>query len=104
MEITQQELREKINKGESLIVDFWAPWCGPCRLVKPIFEKVSSENTTSIQMFTMNVDENRELAFDLGIRSIPTLKSFSNGNEVTSLLGIQTDIQIKALISQLLNG
>jgi len=102
MEITQQELREKINKGESLIVDFWAPWCGPCRLVKPLFEKVSTDSKT--QMYTMNVDENRDIAVELGIRSIPTIKSFSNGKEVNTHTGIITESQLKNLDENLVNG
>jgi thioredoxin 1 len=104
MEITQQELREKINKGESLIVDFFANWCGPCKIMKPMFEKVSNENDLPVQMYTMNVDDNREMAVELGIRSIPTIKSFSNGKEVSSVMGLQSETQIKSIVSELVNG
>ena len=48
MEISSVELQEKINKGEKLVVDFWAEWCGPCRMLKPVFERVASSNTTNI--------------------------------------------------------
>jgi thioredoxin 1 len=82
MEITAKELNEKINNGETLIVDFWGSFCGPCKLLKPIFEKVSSENTTGVQMYTMDVENNREFAVSLGIRSVPTIKSFKDGEEV----------------------
>ena len=67
MEITAQELKEKIENGEKLIVDFAASWCGPCKMLKPIYEKVSSKNTTEVQMYTMDVDANRDLAVSLGI-------------------------------------
>ena len=104
MEITSIELQEKINNGEKVIVDFWASFCGPCRVLKPIFEKVSSENTTEVQMYTLNVEENRELASKVGIRAIPTIKSFNDGNVVDTKVGILQESQIKELVTNLLNG
>lgn len=104
MEITSIELQEKINNGEKVIVDFWASFCGPCRMLKPIFEKVSSENTTEVQMYTLNVEENRELASKVGIRAIPTIKSFNDGNVVDTKVGILQESQIKELVTNLLNG
>ena len=104
MEITSIELQEKINNGEKVIVDFWASFCGPCRMLKPIFEKVSSENTTEVQMYTLNVEENRELASKVGIRAIPTIKSFNDGNVVDTKMGILQESQIKELVTNLLNG
>ena len=103
MEITSIELQEKINNGEKVIVDFWASFCGPCRVLKPIFEKVSSENTTEVQMYTLNVEENRELASKVGIRAIPTIKSFNDGNVVDTKVGILQESQIKELVTNLLN-
>jgi thioredoxin len=102
MEITQELLQEKINNGEKLIVDFWAPWCGPCKVVKPLFEKVSE--TTNIQMFTLNVEENREISASLGIRAIPTIKSFDGGKEVSNNVGMLQEGQIKELVNNLING
>ena len=102
MEITQAQLQEKINNGEKLIVDFWAPWCGPCKVVKPLFEKVSE--TTDVQMYTLNVEENKEIASALGIRAIPTIKSFSDGKEVSNNVGMLQESQIKELANNLING
>ena len=107
MEITQELLQEKINNGEKLIVDFWAPWCRPCGIMKPIFEKVSEQyrnENSEVQLFTLNVEENKEFASQLGIRSIPTVKSFSNGEEVYSQPGMQMETQIKQLVTNLING
>jgi len=102
MEITQKELREKIDNGEKMIVDFWAPWCGPCKMMKPIFERVAE--TSDVPMYTINVDENRELAIELGVRAIPTIKTFNEGNEVSSKAGLLQESQLKDLINTLTNG
>lgn len=107
MEITQELLQEKINNGEKLIVDFWAPWCGPCKVMKPVFEKVSEEfrnENSEVQLFTLNVEENKEFAASLGIRAIPTVKSFSGGEEIYSQPGMQMEGQIKQLVANLING
>ena len=106
MEITQELLQEKINNGEKLVVDFWAPWCGPCKVMKPAFEKVSEEyrkENSEVQLFTLNVEENKEFASQLGIRAIPTVKSFSDGKEVNSKTGKQTEEQIKQLLIDMTN-
>jgi thioredoxin 1 len=102
MEITQKELREKIDSGEKMIVDFWAPWCGPCKMMKPIFERVAE--TSDVPMYTINVDENREIALELGVRAIPTIKTFNEGGEVSSKAGLLQESQLKDLINTLTNG
>jgi len=104
MEITANELREKIENGEKLIVDFAAVWCGPCGALKPIFEKVSSENTTEVQMYTVDVDDNRDLAVSLGVRSVPTIKVFNNGNVVSTKVGILQENELKLMVKELING
>lgn len=104
MEITANELREKIENGEKLIVDFYGVWCGPCQALKPIYEKVSSENTTEVQMFTMDVDDNRDLAVSLGVRSVPTIKVFNNGNVVSTKVGVLQENELKLMVKELING
>jgi thioredoxin 1 len=104
MEITANELREKIENGEKLIVDFGASWCGPCSALKPIFEKVSSENTTDVQMYTVDVDDNRDLAVSLGVRSVPTIKVFNNGNVVSTKVGVLQENELKLMVKELING
>jgi thioredoxin 1 len=102
MEITSIELQEKINNGEKIIVDFHGLWCGPCKMMKPIFEKVANDNDTEVQLYTMDVDLNTEMAVSLGIRSIPVIKIFDDGQLVDSKLGVLNETQIKELISNLL--
>jgi thioredoxin 1 len=101
MEITNSELKEKLNNGEKVIVEFWAEWCGPCKMMKPIFERVASNNDTEVQMYTMDIDQNRDYAQTLGIRSIPTIKSF-NGSEVTNTsVGVVSEQSIKEMVTLL---
>ncbi len=104
MEISSVELQEKINKGEKIIVDFHATWCGPCKMMKPIFEKLTTENTSEVQMYTMDVDLNRDVAISLGIRSVPTIKVFNAGQIVETKVGVLSEGQIKGLITELING
>ena len=94
MENTSELLKEKINNGEKLLIDFHAKWCGPCKMMKPTFEKISEEIKNSgsdVQMYTMDVELNQEFARELGIRSIPTIKGFSNGNEIISEAGLKQE-------------
>jgi thioredoxin len=104
MEISSVDLQQKINSGEKVIVEFWAPWCGPCRMMKPIFEKVSNENTSEVQMYTMDIDLNKEVAMSLGIRSIPTIKTFNTGQVVETIVGVLSEGQINNLVKELING
>jgi thioredoxin 1 len=107
MEITQEELRKKIENGDKLIVDFWAKFCGPCKVMKPIFEKVSDElrsNDSEVQLYTLDVEENRDLAVELGVRVVPTIKTFNGGNVVGTKVGALNEEQIKDLMTELLNG
>ena len=62
MELSGKEIQEKIEKGEKLVIEFYGTWCGPCRILKPIFEKVAKENKTDVQMYFLDVDKNRDLA------------------------------------------
>jgi thioredoxin 1 len=104
MEISSVELQEKINNGEKLIIDFHGLWCGPCKLMKPTFERVAKENTSDVQMYTMDVDLNREVALSLGIRSVPTIKTFNMGEIVDTKVGLLNEEQIKNLVKELING
>lgn len=104
MEITGVELQEKINNREHFIVELWGTWCGPCKMMKPIFEKVASENTTMVGMYTMDVDLNREAAMSLGIRSIPTTITFNSGKIESTKVGVLNESQIKEMVTELING
>ena len=104
MEISSVDLQQKINNGDKVIVDFHATWCGQCKLMKPTFEKLTTENTSEVQMYTMDVDLNREIAISLGIRSVPTIKIFNGGEVVETKVGVLSEGQIKGLVTELING
>lgn len=104
MEITGNQLQEKIKNGEKVIVELWGTWCGPCKMMKPVFERVASENTTNVQMYTMDVDQNREVTMSLGIKSIPTILSFNNGNLTNTKVGVLQENEIKDIVQELING
>lgn len=102
MEISGKELQEKINNNEKIIVDFFANWCNPCSMMKPVFERVALNNDTEVQMYTMDIDKNRDYAQTLGIRSIPTVKLFSNGNVTDTVVGVMNEEKIKSLVNNLI--
>jgi thioredoxin 1 len=104
MEISSVELQEKINKGEKIILKLGAQWCGPCKMLKPIFEKVANDNTTDVQMYTLDVDLNREIAMSLGVRSVPTIKIFNAGEVIDTKVGMQSETQLNDMINTLING
>jgi thioredoxin 1 len=104
MEITTKELQEKIANGENLIVELWGVWCNPCKMMKPIFEKVANENTSNVGMYTMDVDKNSEMAKSLGVRSIPTTLTFSSGKLTETKVGMLNESQINDLVGNLING
>ena len=72
--------------------------------MNPIFEKVARENTSDVQMYTMDVDQNREMAMTLGVRSVPTIKVINGGNVVNTKVGLIQEQQIKELVQELING
>lgn len=86
-EITATNLDSVLNNPKPVLVDFWAPWCGPCRMVSPVVDKVATDMADVITVAKCNVDENEELALKYGVMSIPTLIIFRDGAEVGRLVG-----------------
>ncbi len=76
--------------GGSVIVDFWAPWCGPCKMVGPVLEKLAAEHEGKAKVVKVNVDENQELAAKFGIMSIPTVILFEGGKVKQQLIGARS--------------
>ena len=79
-----------------VVVDFWAEWCGPCKMMAPVFEKLAAEYEDKVAFAKMDVDENQKYAFDYGIRGIPTLLVIRAGQEVDRIVGYSPEAQIRS--------
>lgn len=88
---------EVLDYGGTVIVDFFGTWCMPCKMLKPIVEKVASD--LNIKLATVDIDENEELVKEFGIMSVPTLKIFKNGKEVNSSVGVISETRLKELLN-----
>lgn len=86
--VTDRTFSDKVALSDKIVVvDFWAPWCGPCRTVSPILEQIASEHPGTFDVLTMNVDDNPVTALEYRITSIPAVKIFRNGEVVKSVIG-----------------
>jgi thioredoxin len=99
------EIQLKISQsGKPVIVEFWAPWCGPCRMTKPILENLAQEYAGRVDLWEINVDENPGLLRQLKIYSVPTLVGYNDGREVMRYAGVKSRNELKVLFEALSTG
>ena len=96
--LTKQNFEEEVLKSDKpVLVDFWATWCGPCRMLAPTIEKIAVEQEGVVKVGKIDVDEEPELAAKYGISSIPTLMVFMNGQVKTASVGVQPKAMIESM-------
>jgi thioredoxin 1 len=101
LELTQATFDEQVAGGVTL-VDFWAPWCGPCRMVAPIVERVAEKTAGRAKVGKLNVDEARDTAAKFDVKQIPTLIVFKDGNAVQQMTGVRQEAELIAAIEDAL--
>lgn len=98
--VTDQTFAQEVEQGGTVLVDFWAPWCGPCRMIAPVLEQIDSEVGSKMKIAKLNVDENPSTAGRFGVMSIPTLIVFKDGQPVDKVIGFQPKEQLMATLNK----
>ncbi len=100
---TDSNFKDIVLKSDSLVlVDFWAPWCGPCHMVGPILDEIAADFGSRVKVVKINVDEEQSVANTIGIRSIPTIAIFFDGKRIETLVGARPKSDFVAIINSVL--
>ncbi|CAM3046869.1 thioredoxin [Paenibacillus sediminis] len=98
--VTDQTFTSEVEGSGTVVVDFWAPWCGPCKMLAPILEDLATEVGDSVKIAKVNVDDNPESASRFGVMSIPTLIFFKDGQPVDKVVGVNSKETLKNIIAK----
>ncbi len=98
--VSDQTFNNEVEGQGTVLVDFWAPWCGPCKMIAPILEDLASELGDSVKIAKVNVDENPESASRFGVMSIPTLIFFKDGQPVDKVVGLNSKENLKNILAK----
>ncbi|MHC0037429.1 thioredoxin [Pseudoneobacillus sp. C159] len=97
--VTDQNFATETSSGV-VLVDFWAPWCGPCKMIAPVLEELDAELGEKVKIVKLDVDDNQETAAQFGVMSIPTLMVFKDGQQVDKTLGFQPKESLENLLKK----
>lgn len=104
VEVTDNDWETEVLKSDlPVLVDFWAPWCGPCRMVAPIVDELAEEYAGKVKFLKLNTDDNMQTAARYGIRSIPTLMIFKSGQPVDQVIGFRPKGDLKRTLDKALS-
>ncbi len=104
IELSDSNFRETVKRHPVMVVDFWAPWCGPCRVVSPVLEQLASEMAGKVTFGKLNVDDNPQVSSEFQVQGIPTILVFKDGEPVDGLVGAAPKAMIEARIRPYLAG
>jgi thioredoxin 1 len=99
LNVSDQSFKTEVEAAGTVLVDFWAPWCGPCKMIAPILEELDKE-LVDLKIAKLNVDDNPESASRFGVMSIPTLIVFKDGQPVDKVVGLQSKEALKNVVSR----